>query len=123
MEASKDRTPELAPVGDVPRQAGCSRTQVVLGCIGVALFAIGVLMATLTARREWATPLEMPVAHQLAGPSVATEKPGSTGPGGAGLEVDSEGGISWVIRAVTKCRLIREPPSGEFPSRATSWPR
>jgi hypothetical protein len=89
------RTPELAAVGEVPRQGRRSRSQIVLGCIGLVLLATGVLLATVTARREWAPPLELSVIHEQDGQSVAKLNWGSTGPIVAQLEVVAEGRVQW----------------------------
>ncbi len=88
-------SPELAPIAEVPRRAGHSRSQVVLGCIGLALLTIGAFSATATARKEWTPPVELSVTHGSAGQPVAEVDFGSKGPITARLEVVTEGRILW----------------------------
>ncbi len=89
------RTPELTPVGAAPRQSRRSRSQIVLGCIGLVLVATGVLLGTLTAREEWAPPLKLSVIHEQDGQSVAKVNWGSTGPIAAQLDIVAQGQILW----------------------------
>jgi hypothetical protein len=89
------RAPYLAAADEVPRWARRSRAQIVLGCVGVVLVAIGVLLATVTARKEWTPPLQLSIVHGKAGQSVATVGWGSTGPVVAQLEVVADGRVLW----------------------------
>ncbi len=95
MSASNTRTPELATVGEVPTQAGRSRSQILLGCIGLVLLATGALLATVTARKEWNPPLELSVIQGQVSQPVANVNWGSTGPMVAQLEVVAEGKVLW----------------------------
>ena len=88
-------TPELAPEGETPRRSRRSRSQIVLGCIGLALVAAGVLLASVTARKEWVPPLELSVIHEQDGQSVANVNWGSTGPLAAQLDIVAEGKVLW----------------------------
>jgi hypothetical protein len=95
MPGLNSGTPELAPVADGPRPVRRSRTQIVLGCIGLALLAIGAVLATVTARKEWTPPLELSVTQGPAGQPVADVNFGSKRPTDARLEVVGEGRVLW----------------------------
>ncbi len=89
----EDRAGELAD--ETAGQSRRSRAQIVLGCVGLILVATGVLLATVTARKEWTPPLELSVTHEHDGQSVATVNWGSTGPIAAQLDIVAEGKVLW----------------------------
>lgn len=80
---------------EVQRRSRRSRSQIALGCIGLALFAIGASLATVTARKEWIPPPELSAIHGPAGQLVAGVRLGSAGPIAARLEVITGGRVLW----------------------------
>lgn len=95
MSELSSGTPGRAPVADGPRASRRSRLQIVLGCIGLALLAIGAFSATATARKEWTPPLELSVTQGPAGQPVADVNFGSEGPIVARVEVVARGRVLW----------------------------
>ena len=95
----EQQAPERAPVGDLTRRARRrarrSRVQIVMGCIGLVLVALGVLFATVSARRELVPPLELSIVHDPAGQSVATVEWGSTAPLIAQFQIVAAGRVLW----------------------------
>jgi hypothetical protein len=78
-----------------PRRRRLSRSQVVLGSLGLALFALGATLATLASLSEWTPPPQLSVATSPAGRSVAEVELGSAGPIAATLEVRTGGRTVW----------------------------
>ncbi len=72
-----------------------SRPQVVLGCVGLALFALGATLATRAALKDWTPPPELSIATSANGHSVATVQLGSAGPIDARLEISTGGKTVW----------------------------
>jgi len=96
-----------------PSRTRRSRSQVVLGCLGLALFALGASLATVTSLKEWTPPPELSIVSGVAGRPAAEVQLGSAGPVAAGLEVTSGG------RTVWRSRLARTTAaqSVDLPSR------
>jgi hypothetical protein len=78
-----------------PRPARRSRSQVLLGSLGLALFALGATLATVPSLKEWTPPPQLSVATSPAGLSVAEVELGSAGPIAATLEVRTGGRTVW----------------------------
>ena len=96
MSALNTSSPEPASVTDEPRRARRSRSQIGLGCAGLALFALGASLATVTALKEWTPPPELSVMYGPAGQPVADVQLGSAGPIPAGLVVVDGGRPVWL---------------------------
>ena len=124
MSGLSSGTPGLAPVAGGPRASRRSRIQIVLGCIGLALLAIGAFLATATARKEWTPPLELSVIQGRAGQPVADIKFRFGGthccPTRGGRGRPSSVVVSAVAkRHRTECRPSSQPPRSQF-TRAPS---
>jgi hypothetical protein len=78
-----------------PRPTVRSRSQVLLGSLGLALFALGATLATVAALNEWTPPPQLSVATSPAGRSVAEVELGAAGPVAATLEVRTGGHAVW----------------------------
>jgi hypothetical protein len=78
-----------------PRPTRRSRSQVLLGSLGLALFALGATLATVASLNEWTPPPQLSVATSPAGRSVAEVELGSAGPVAATLEVRTGGHAVW----------------------------
>jgi len=83
------------PTSSPPSRTRRSRSQVLLGCLGVTLFALGATLATAAALKDWTPPPELSVATSATGHSVADVQLGSAGPVAARLEVKSRGRTAW----------------------------
>ena len=92
MTAVDSTSSEPASVTHAPRRTRRSRSQIVRGCAGLALFALGASLATVTAINEWTPPAELSVMYGPAAQPVADVQLGSAGPIPAGLEVVDRGG-------------------------------
>lgn len=79
----------------MPVPARRSRLQFLVGCIGLVLVAAAVLLATVTAGKEWVPPLELSVAHDPSGQSVATVTWGSTVRTDGQLEIVAGSSVLW----------------------------
>ncbi len=90
-----DGRPGPAPSPPPPRRPRRSRTQVVLGCVGLALFALGATIATVAALPAWTPPPELSIATSTTGHSVADVQLGSAGPITARLEIRTGGKTVW----------------------------
>jgi len=71
------------------------RTQVVLGCAGLAFFAVGATVATAAARADWVPPPEISVGIGQVGTPIASVDLGSAAPLPASLEVVAFGHAVW----------------------------
>ena len=78
-----------------PRRARHSRPQILLGCVGIALFGAGAAIATVAALKVWTPPPELSVATSTTNRSVAQVQLGSAGPVPARLEVRNGGRTLW----------------------------
>ena len=74
------------------------RSQFVLGCVGLALFAVGVAFAVAAAQKEWVPPPELSIerAGQVGGP-VASVNLGTAAPISAHLAVVTSGRVLWSV--------------------------
>ena len=80
--------------GQPPRWAHRARSQFVLGCAGLALFAAGASFAVAAARQEWMPPPELSIAVDQGQP-VASVDLGTAAPVSAHLEVVTRGRVRW----------------------------
>jgi UvrD-like helicase family protein len=97
LSASGATVPESAVTSGVPA-AGWTRTRrsrVLLGALGVALFALGAGLATGAALKDWTPPPELSIATSTADRSVAQVQLGSAGPIAASLDVANGGRTLW----------------------------
>lgn len=92
---SNGSSEEKAAPNETLRRIRGSRSQIALGCAGLALFGIGASLATVTAQREWNPPPELSVTYGPAGLPVAGVVLGSAGPISARLEVVAKGRVLW----------------------------
>jgi hypothetical protein len=76
-----------------PRRA---RSQIVLGCAGLALFAVGASFAVTAAQREWVSPPELSIEVEQGQP-VASVDLGTAAPVPARLAVVTRGHLAWSI--------------------------
>jgi hypothetical protein len=72
-----------------------SRSQVLLGSLGLALFALGATLATVASLNEWTPPPQLSVATSRAGLSVAEVQLGSAGPIPTTLQLRTGGRTVW----------------------------
>jgi hypothetical protein len=86
---------DLASSTPLPRPTRRLRSQVLLGSLGLALFALGATLATVASLNEWTPPPQLSVATSPAGLSVAEVELGSAGPIAATLEVRTGGRTVW----------------------------
>ena len=99
-ESSASASAESNGTGDESSAASSKgrrprRFQVVLGCAGVALFALGAILATQPAAKDWTPPPELSVASSLSDHSVAEVQLGSAGPISARVEITENGKKAW----------------------------
>ena len=90
-------SPVLESPGPPPGRARRVRSQFVLGCVGLALFAAGASVAVAAAQREWVPPPELSIEMgqgQVHGP-VASVDLGTAAPVPAHLEVVTRGRVLW----------------------------
>ncbi len=83
------------PSAPAPSRTSRSRIQLLLGCVGLALFALGATVATVAALPAWTPPPELSIATSATGHSVADVQLGSAGPITAGLEIRTGGKTVW----------------------------
>jgi hypothetical protein len=76
--------------GSRPRRIG-----ILLGCVGVALFVLGAIVATEPALSVWTPPAELSIAQSSNDQSVARVQLGSAGPVAARLEITESGRTVW----------------------------
>ena len=95
-----------------PTRPRRSRLQLFLGCVGLALFALGATLATVASLKEWTPPPELSIATSTTGRSVAEVQLGSAGPIAARIEVAAGG------KRVSVSRLARTtaPQSVDLPA-------
>ena len=88
------------PALDTPGQprgwAHRARSQFVLGCVGLALFAVGASFAVAAAREEWMPPAELSIAVEQGQP-VASVDLGTAAPISAHLAVVTRGQVRWSV--------------------------
>jgi len=87
--------PDPASSPPRPGRTRRARSQVLIGCLGLALFALGATLATVPALKDWTPPPELSVATSTTGRSVAEVQLGSAGPVAATLEVRNGGRAVW----------------------------
>lgn len=90
-----DGRPGEAPSPPASTRTRRSRPQVVLGCVGLALFGLGATIATAAALPAWTPPPELSIATSTTGHSVADVQLGSAGPVTARLEIRTGGKTVW----------------------------
>ncbi len=76
-----------APAPPRSERSHRSRPQVLLGFVGVALFALGAALATAASLKDWTPPPELSVATSATGHSVAEVQLASSGPVAAQVQV------------------------------------
>jgi hypothetical protein len=103
--AAADETDGVAPADERPegRPAaagwwGRRRVQVVLGSLGVILFALGASVATAAEVDNWKAPAQLSISESSKGASVAEVQLGTAGPVPARLEVTIGAHILWSAR-------------------------
>jgi hypothetical protein len=72
------------------------RTQLVLGCAGLALFGLAAVLATTAAHREWVPPPELSLSAGAGGQPVAGVELGSA-PVVSRLELVTGGRVVWTV--------------------------
>jgi hypothetical protein len=89
--------PALESPRPPPGGAHRARSQFVLGCIGLALFAAGASLAVAAAQKEWVPPAELSIAmrHGQVQRTVASVDLGTAAPISAHLEVVTGGRVLW----------------------------
>jgi type IV secretory pathway protease TraF len=93
--------PGSSPAQESPRppqgRAHRARSQFVLGCVGLALFAAGVSVTVAAAQEEWVPPPELSIAmgHGQVQRPVANVDLGTAAPISAHLEVVTRGRALW----------------------------
>jgi uncharacterized membrane protein YfcA len=89
--------PALESPRPPPGGAHRARSQFVLGCIGLALFAAGASVAVAAAQKEWVPPAELSIAmrHGQVQRTVASVDLGTAAPISAHLEVVTGGRVLW----------------------------
>ena len=87
--------PDTLSSGPPPRKSPHSRSQVLLGCLGLVLFVVGATVATVSSLGDWTPPPELSIATSPVGHSVAAVQLGSAGPIAAQLEIRNGGRTLW----------------------------
>ena len=90
-----DCGPDPALANRRPRRAHRTRSQLALGCVGLAFVAVGASFATVTAHEEWVPPPELSVRFLPADNAVASVNLGATTPVSARIAVVMGGRILW----------------------------
>ena len=93
---SDTEQPDPVSSARAPGMKRRSRSQVVLGCLGLTLFALGASLATVTSLKEWTPPPELSIVSGAAGRPAAQVRLGSAGPISAALEVTFLGKTVWL---------------------------
>jgi hypothetical protein len=86
--------PVLEPAGRPPGRSHRARSQFVLGCAGLALFAVGASFAVAAAQKEWVPPPELSIEVRQGQP-VASVDLGTAAPVPAHLAVVTRGRVLW----------------------------
>ena len=88
-EAPPSPPPPSPPPSDPPPSSRSrhSRRQVLLGGLGVALFALGATLATVASLKDWTPPPELSITTATTGRSVAQVQLAAAGPVAAQVEV------------------------------------
>jgi hypothetical protein len=81
--------------GRPPRRAHQVSSQFLLGCAGLALFAVGASVTVAAARAEWVPPPELSIAMGQAGRPVAGVDLGTAAPTSAHLALVTAGRVVW----------------------------
>ncbi len=83
--------------GQPPGRAHRARSQLVLGCVGLALFAVGASVAVAAAQEEWVSPAELSIEMGQGHPErpVASVDLGRVAPISAHLAVVTRGRVLW----------------------------
>ena len=85
--------PVLKSPGQPSGRTHRARSQLVLGCVGLALFAVGASVAVAAAREVWVPPPELSI--EVGQRPVATVDLGTAAPVSAHLEVVAGGRVFW----------------------------
>jgi len=113
-EARSDNgRPDPASPTPAPSRTRRSRPQVVLGCVGLVLFALGAAVATRAALKDWTPPPELSIVTSATGHAVANVQLGSAGPIDARLEIRTGGKTVWrsSLARTTAAQSVDLPPS------------
>ena len=86
--------PALESPGQPPGRTHRARSQFVLGCVGLALFAVGASFAVAAARKEWVPPPELSIEVGQGQP-VASVDLGTAAPISAHVAVVTRGRVLW----------------------------
>jgi hypothetical protein len=89
--------PVLKSPGQPPGRTHRARSQFVLGCIGLALVAIGASAAVAAAQEEWVPPPELSIEVGQGQAPVASVDLGSAAPISAALKVVTRGRVLWSV--------------------------
>jgi predicted lipid-binding transport protein (Tim44 family) len=88
--------PVLEPAGRPPGRTHRARSQFVLGCAGLALFAVGASFAVAAAQKQWVPPPELSIEVGQGQP-VASVDLGTAAPISARLAVVTRGRVVWSL--------------------------
>ena len=88
--------PALEPPGQPPGRTHRARSQFVLGCVGLTLFAVGASFAVAAAQAEWVPPPELSIEVGQGQP-VASVDLGTAAPVPAHLAVVTRGRVRWSV--------------------------
>jgi hypothetical protein len=88
--------PVLESPGQPPGRTHRARSQFVLGCVGLALVAVGASFAVAAAQEEWVPPPELSIAVGQ-GQAVASVDLGTAAPISARLAVVTRGRVLWSV--------------------------
>ena len=103
--------PDTLSAGPTARKSPHPRSQVLLGCLGVVLFALGATVASVSSLGQLTPPPELSIATSPIGHSVASVQLGSAGPIPAQLEIRNGGRTLWRSRLArtTKAQSVSLP--------------
>jgi hypothetical protein len=87
--------PVLESPGQPPGCTHRARSQLVLGCVGLALFAVGASFAVAAAQKEWVPPPELSIVAAQGERPVASVELGTAAPISAHLAVVARGRVLW----------------------------
>jgi hypothetical protein len=87
--------PILESPGQPPGWTHRVRSQLVLGCAGLALFAVGASFAVAAAQKDWVPPAELSIAVDRGQP-IASVDLGTAAPIPAHLAVVTRGRVRWL---------------------------